>query len=464
MSLELDDIQGLIISGFGHLHYAAYLFLQFGSKTSGCSWLGEVADDIIPGTRWSLDSAGEKERPKHCYNLGLTYYGLLRLGSAEDEFKNLPFAYVDGMHSERRSHILGDHQESEPKNWQIGEWNIGDDGFQNLHALIKTQSERFEKFEGNRVRAVECGQTLPGYTEHFGFRDGIVQPRLESITNKKLPHGPIIKDGEFVLGYRNEYTHDKPKKIASVPKLQDVEIGKNGSFLVFCKLQQDVASFWNYVAEQIPDGKSNRGLTDYEKLLGVASKFVGRWPGRAPLARTPDRDDPAYIERNKVNDFLYCDPQGYRTPKGAHMRRANPRNLHSDGEPCEEPYTANRHLIIRRGKSYGPLYAESFGKSSIFDLLEEHMANGSKPNREDDGKERGLLFFAINANIARQFEFIQQTWINNPKFHKNAAGDTLEPSVRLERGPTFGWGEGRPPFRVSISVLKLTSYGSAETA
>ncbi len=43
--------------------------------------------------------------------------------------------------------------------------------------------------------------------------------------------------------------------------------------------------------------------------------------------------------------------------------------------------------------------------------------------------------------------------------HKNAAGDTLEPSVRLERG-----GECRPPFRVSISVLKLTSYGSAETA
>ncbi len=44
------------------------------------------------------------------------------------------------------------------------------------------------------------------------------------------------------------------------------------------------------------------------------------------------------------------------------------------------------------------------------------------------------------------------------KPHKNAAGDTIEPSVRLERGPTFGWGECRPPFIVSISVLRLTSY------
>jgi hypothetical protein len=34
----------------------------------------------------------------------------------------------------------------------------------------------------------------------------------------------------------------------------------------------------------------------------------------------------------------------------------------------------------------------------------------------DDGKSRGLHFFALNANIKRQFEFIQQQWLNNPKF------------------------------------------------
>jgi hypothetical protein len=33
-----------------------------------------------------------------------------------------------------------------------------------------------------------------------------------------------------------------------------------------------------------------------------------------------------------------------------------------------------------------------------------------------DGHERGLHFVALNADIERQFEFIQQTWLNNPVF------------------------------------------------
>jgi deferrochelatase/peroxidase EfeB len=35
---------------------------------------------------------------------------------------------------------------------------------------------------------------------------------------------------------------------------------------------------------------------------------------------------------------------------------------------------------------------------------------------EDDGNDRGLLFICLNADIKRQFEFLQQTWINDPKF------------------------------------------------
>lgn len=31
--------------------------------------------------------------------------------------------------------------------------------------------------------------------------------------------------------------------------------------------------------------------------------------------------------------------------------------------------------------------------------------------------EQGLLFLAINASLVRQFEFIQQSWLNNPKFN-----------------------------------------------
>jgi deferrochelatase/peroxidase EfeB len=34
----------------------------------------------------------------------------------------------------------------------------------------------------------------------------------------------------------------------------------------------------------------------------------------------------------------------------------------------------------------------------------------------DDGERRGLLFICLNTDIGRQFEFVQQTWMNNPVF------------------------------------------------
>ncbi len=55
---------------------------------------------------------------------------------------------------------------------------------------------------------------------------------------------------------------------------------------------------------------------------------------------------------------------------------------------------ANRHRIIRRGRPY----------------REALSATGNDV-------EQGLLFLAINASLVRQFEFIQQSWLNNPKFN-----------------------------------------------
>jgi len=56
----------------------------------------------------------------------------------------------------------------------------------------------------------------------------------------------------------------------------------------------------------------------------------------------------------------------------------------------------NRHRILRRGRSYGPPLA------------------AFEPDRAK--AERGLFFVCVNSNIRRQFEFVQQTWLNNPKF------------------------------------------------
>jgi len=57
--------------------------------------------------------------------------------------------------------------------------------------------------------------------------------------------------------------------------------------------------------------------------------------------------------------------------------------------------SANRHRILRRGRSYG-------------DRLDDPFV--------EDETERGLHFICLNGDIERQFEFVQQTWVNNTAF------------------------------------------------
>ena len=55
--------------------------------------------------------------------------------------------------------------------------------------------------------------------------------------------------------------------------------------------------------------------------------------------------------------------------------------------------------ILRRGRPYGLAVADP----------------PNQPGEEPDA-ERGLLFICLNSDIERQFEFVQQTWLNNPFF------------------------------------------------
>jgi deferrochelatase/peroxidase EfeB len=132
--------------------------------------------------------------------------------------------------------------------------------------------------------------------------------------------------------------------------------------------------------------------------------MVGRWPSGAPLVKAPQADDPALCDDN---DFFYHrgnDPHGFRCPIGAHIRRANPRDA-LDPEPGSDRSieVGKRHRLLRRGRTYGAPVAETM---EIADILAGR----------DTAGERGLHFICFNTHIGRQFEFIQHTWLNNPKF------------------------------------------------
>ena len=101
------------------------------------------------------------------------------------------------------------------------------------------------------------------------------------------------------------------------------DLGRNGSYLVFRQLRQDVAGFWRFV--DAATRRARREQRPERARVRLAAKMVGRWPSGAPLTLSPDADDPALAE---ANDFAYHehDRRGTRCPIGSHIRRTNPRD------------------------------------------------------------------------------------------------------------------------------------------
>ena len=183
--------------------------------------------------------------------------------------------------------------------------------------------------------------------------------------------------------------------------------------MVWRKLHQDVAGFRAQLARQA----QHLGLD--EEL--VAAKLVGRWRDGSPLVLRPDGPDPALgDDKRRANDFRYGDDQlGLRCPRGAHVRRANPR----DTLGWEGRLTA-RHRILRRGMPYGPALAEG---------------------EPDDGEARGLLFVCLQASIARQFEIVQSQWCNDGNAF--GLGREADPITGPAGGEVRHIIEGDPPQR-----------------
>ena len=159
-------------------------------------------------------------------------------------------------------------------------------------------------------------------------------------------------------------------------------LGRNGTYAVFRKLHTRVAAFRQYLRQHAKDRADEEWLS---------AKIVGRWPSGAPLALTPDKDDPEIgADPKRNNAFMFGDdPRGLKSPIGSHVRRINPR----DSVVVREP---RLHRMIRRGTNYG-----------------QQLPPGVL---EDDGADRGLLFAFIGAHLDRQFEFIQREWANDGKF------------------------------------------------
>jgi Dyp-type peroxidase family len=410
-TLELDDIQGLVARGYGTLPAATFVLLRIDDAAAARAWLGGMAGEVATAER------GNRSQAVH---VALSSSGLRGLGLPEGSLAGFPDEFAGGMTTDHRRRILGDVGESAPERWRWGGPANPVDAVLLLyaedHAGLKSLADRHAgaaALEAAGLAEVRRLDTSPlTGTEPFGFRDGISQPLIAELGPPDRPGPPLhtVRAGEFVLGYQNQYGQvaesptvaaaDDPGRV--LPRTDDpgrADLGRNGSYLVLRQLAQDVDGFRRFVDQA---GEAD-GQADPDAGARLAAKIVGRWPNGAPLTQSPEHpaDD---------NDFGYAggDATGLGCPLGAHIRRANPRDaLDPESGPEQSLRSSNRHRLLRRGRAYG---------------------DPSHPG------ERGIHFICLNANIARQFEFVQHTWLNNPKF----AGlyEETDPLVATRQGDT----------------------------
>jgi deferrochelatase/peroxidase EfeB len=421
---DYADVQGLVRFGYKKMTKASYALLRVKDVAAARAWLRSAP----------VTSAVEmKPPPPTALQVAFTAPGLRALGVSESVIAQFSHEFRGGMTQESRSRQLGDVEANAPQNWSWG----APPREPHLVVMFFGDPEPYETFVqdskgpawNDAFDTLACLETSNfGGFEPFGFADGISQPEIDWDQERKTPcsqldYSNIASLGEFLLGYPNEYGKytDRPLLDGNVelPEAEDApgkkDLGRNGTYLVMRQLQQDVRLFWQFAKQQAGG--------DTAKADELAAAMVGRTRAGDPLEPIQDQPIPGIeTKQPEQNRFTFDqDPAGSRCPFGAHVRRANPRNTDFPNRPrniltklitilgfgpkgFRDDLTSpvRFHRIVRRGREYGT-------------QLKPEQALGPAPAGDSD-PACGLYFICLNANISRQFEFLQNAWMNSTKF------------------------------------------------
>ncbi|MES2934158.1 MAG: peroxidase [Pseudomonadota bacterium] len=443
--LDLLDIQGNVVRAYGRFRFpvARYVFFNVREGTNGRAFVAAVTEKVTTSVNWG-NGPGEVPKPLATLNIAFTYQGLKELDLPAASLVGFTDEFMMGMKA--RKDILGDDGPSAPEHWDtIWKESRGEDRDKDVHVFISINGQAPEHVEstyqwlltlvsqsdggvvllrGHRgddgahdlpyqdVKIVlENG--LPTSKEHFGYTDGIGDPVFEGLPGdpervqgrgKQMVDGgwAPLATGEFLLGHIDE-AHEYP------PAPNPILLSKNGTYMVYRKLHENVATFDAFLDDRSKNYPGGKQL--------LAAKFVGRWMDNgAPLVSAPDAaskekwDARFAVASDKEQDEMLSnftfndDASGAKCPFSGHIRRINPRgSLEVAKSPTDKPGAlsicpgafdtpgalANRRRILRRGLPYGEV----------------------KDRARDDGNH-GIIIMMLNADINRQFEFVQQQWIN----------------------------------------------------
>ncbi|KAG4431407.1 hypothetical protein IFR05_013118 [Cadophora sp. M221] len=224
---------------------------------------------------------------------------------------------------------------------------------------------------------IRVGNSRPGNKEHFGYKDGISQPKIEGLDDLPKDKEPIaVKPGLIFSGHEGD-------------EMGQPDWATDGSFMVVRDLQQLVPEFEKFLEDNSHKAPFAAGSKDPKEKL--AAYLMGRWRNGTPVDMSPHDDkegDPEYHGSNNF-DFHPIDKHD-RCPFGAHIRKMRPRgDLNHD-----------HAVIIRRGISYGG------------DVTPEEHAT----HKSNDKNERGLIFVCYQSDIRNGYTFLTTRWASNHHF------------------------------------------------
>lgn len=441
LSKQFDDIQGMLRSGFGWLKSSRFwlLTIKDGQEHAARAWLAEKSKLVV-----SAAQVGESRKKPidRAIAIAFSFSGLTKLGCTETTEHPFPTPFRSGMGSDVRALLLRDN----PREWR---WSDVDGAVCGpVHVLI---AEWTPKGAGPLIsdvdKAVFCdimvdndpcsfqqktGDDKEKLYEAFGFRDGLAQPVIKGLRQDDgvglglareqagaLYDDRLVSPGEFILGYRNEYD-----ELTYCPNVEGwAESGRarhpgarfalNGSYLAVRQIEQNVKAFDAFRAAYGQE---------------VCNKLMGRRENGQPLSWKGDPTVP--LPDSQADAFRYRveDANGFICPKGAHIRRVNPRD--TLGVDVKSSIKSTKlHRLLRRGRPY-------------------HEAS--------DGETRkGIFFIACNADLERQFEFIHQRWVRNPAF---GTLHTDDPLVGSSDSTTFPKSFSIPGLASGDEVYSLEAF------
>jgi deferrochelatase/peroxidase EfeB len=435
-TIDHADVQGNILRGY-RAYYARHFVLEINNARKAGQWLAALASGPqagVPAITSNVDWGAVP--PTVMLNVGLTFNGLTAMGLDDDELAAFPTAYREGPAHEPRASANGDTAASRPGDWRLGKPGDPAHVMLSLYAFLGNESNFASA--GTAIEAALAGAGLRLLSTHdakalgtdlvkrnqiyFGYQDGVAQPRITDPCAVPNDLQPAASPGEFLL-------HPDYADIFGGPSIGALPptIARNGSFCAVRLLEQHVGAF----EQLLKDGAA--ALSVSAEL--VAAKLMGRWRDGTPLVLFPDDASKAGATSADAtrNDFDYApsyeypatpnDHEGLRCPVGAHIRRTNPRTARVAGARYSR-------RLIRRGMPYD-------------------TAQG----------EQGLFGLFFCGSLERQFEFIQQQWINGDLFASGIRGtqDAIVGAQTLSGTLTLpGMGPGGTNAHLKVPRLTTT--------